>query len=164
MSVKSLLDPATSLILEEAILQEIKASLSYRQIANLCKRIGLFGAEKYFLKESGEELNHYQKIADYVNDRGDVAFIPDVPSPQVQVQSLRDALTVAYQMETALGALYEKWYLSVSGYDVTTAQFLLQFLEIQRTSIGEIADLIARLDQAQDDPAAIIVIDAELGD
>jgi ferritin len=44
-----------------------------------------------------------------------------------------------------------------------TAQFLLQFLEIQRKSIGEYGDLLARLQIADDNAAALLMIDNELG-
>ena len=164
MPIKSLLDPATDLILEEAILQEVTASLTYRQISNLCLRIGLLGTAKFFLGEAKEEMKHYQLIADYINDRGSVAFIPDIASPKTEVQSFRQAIETAYNMEVSLNRLYEKWYTSLLTYDVTTAQFMLQFLEIQRVSIGELGDIIASLDQFKDDPAVVIALDAKLGD
>ena len=44
-----------------------------------------------------------------------------------------------------------------------TAHFLLQFLEIQRKSIGEYGDWLSRLELAGDDKCAILIIDKELG-
>ena len=55
---------------------------------------------------------------------------------------------------------YADWYARA---DVTTQQFLLQFIEIQRKSIGEYGDLISRLDRSGDDECGIIIIDQELG-
>jgi ferritin len=164
MPVKSLLDPSTEILLEEAISQEIHASHLYKHLANQCQRLGLLGAAKYFLAESAEELTHYQKIADYVNDRGSVAFIPDIPAVTLPIKSLNDALLAAYNAEVALGQKYEQWYGMLCSSDVTTAQFLLQYLEIQRISIGDYGDLLARIDMVGADRAAILIIDSELGD
>ena len=44
-----------------------------------------------------------------------------------------------------------------------TQQFLLQFLEIQRKSIGEYGDWLSRLDRTGDDECGILIIDKELG-
>lgn len=164
MPVKSLLAPATEMILEEAIFQELSVSNVYKHVANQLQRIGFFGAAKYFLKESAEELNHYQKLAEYINDRGSVAHIPDIPSVVDKIATLRDALELAYSKEVSLGQFYEKWYSNLMTSDVTTAQFLLQYLEIQRTSIGEYGDLISRLDRADGDASAVLLIDQELGE
>jgi ferritin len=46
---------------------------------------------------------------------------------------------------------------------VTTQQFLLQFLETQRKSVGEYGDLLSRLAIVADDKCGLIIIDQELG-
>lgn len=162
--LKSLIDPAMEVLLEGAVFQELHASHTYKHLANQCQRIGLFGAAKFFRSESEEELKHYQKLADYINDRGSVAHLPDVPAIEAKVASLKDALAVAYEKEVSLGKLYENWYSTALTNDITTAQFLLQFVEIQRTSVGEYGDLISRLALAGDNPAAVLMIDTELGE
>jgi ferritin len=46
---------------------------------------------------------------------------------------------------------------------VTTQQFLLQFLELQRKSVGEYGDLMSRLMIVKGDRCGLIIIDQELG-
>ena len=50
-----------------------------------------------------------------------------------------------------------------SGFPVTQ-QFLLQFLAIQRKSVGEFGDLLARIGLVKGDNAGILQIDKELGE
>jgi ferritin len=57
---------------------------------------------------------------------------------------------------------YSRWY-SACNKDPVTAEFLLQFLRIQRKSVGEYGDLKSRLELAGDNRAAILQIDTELG-
>ena len=45
-----------------------------------------------------------------------------------------------------------------------TQQFLLQFLAIQRKSVGEFGDLLARIGLVKGDNAGILQIDKELGE
>lgn len=161
--IKSLLGIAANTVLTEAIAEELHASQLYKHLANQCQRIGLFGAAKKFRDESSDELTHYQLIADYMNDRGGVAMLPDIEAIDEPVTSLVGAIKSAYDAETSLGSKYAKWYSSILSVDPITAQFLLQFLEFQRKSIGEYGDWLSRLELAGDDRCAILIIDKELG-
>jgi ferritin len=47
--------------------------------------------------------------------------------------------------------------------DCVTAQFLLQFIEIQRKAVGEVKDILSLLNIAKDNSAALLEIDEKLG-
>ena len=160
MAIQNQLTPEVEQILTDAIHSELFASHLYRHLANQMQRIGYFGASKYFRDEAGDELEHYQRHADYMNDRGSVGPVPALADASDAVGSLRDALLLAYDTELQLQADYARWFAAV---DVVTQQHLLQFIEIQRKSVGEYADLITRLDRAGDDPCGILLIDQEMG-
>lgn len=163
MLVKSLLSKSIEAVLNEAVQSELYASHLYKHVANQLQRIGYFGAQKFFAGESADELTHYQKHADFLNDRGTVAKLPMLEAITDPVASLRDALEVAYETELQLGNDYARWYKACSD-DPTVQQYLLQFLEIQRAAVGEYGDLLARMDRAGDNEAAILMIDTELGE
>lgn len=159
-----MLIPHTSLlILQDAVHEELYASNLYKHLSNQCLRVGLFGSAKYFANESAEELTHYEKVAQYLNDRGSVAEIPAIEAFTKPISTLEMALNEAYNAEVTLGNKYSSWVLAIQGSDPTTMQFLLKFLKIQAESIGELADWKSRLTLAAGDPAAILLIDSELG-
>lgn len=164
MPVKSLLSKSVESMLNEAVHAELYASNLYKHVANQLQRVGYFGAQKYFAGESADELTHYQKLADYLNDRGTTAKIPAVEAMTESVGSLRDAIELAFQTELDLERNYSRWYKTVATDDPITAQFLLFYLEEQRVSVGKYGDLIARLDRAGDNEAALLMIDTELGE
>jgi ferritin len=153
---------AAEQILAEAVQAELRVSHLYKHVSNQCQRAGLFGAAKFFKNESKEELEHYEKLANYLNDRGSVATLPSIESFEEPIRALDSALQLAYNEEVALGNRYSKWYSTLLASDPTTAQFLLQFLEIQRLSVGEYGDLLARARLAGDNEAAILILDKEL--
>lgn len=150
--------------LNDAIHSELFASNLYKHVANQLQRLGYFGAQKFFLSESSDELGHYQKIVDYINDRGLVATVPQIEMQEEKVTSLRDALAIGFDTEKTLSEDYSEWFKQAFAEDVVTAQFFLQFIEHQRKSVGEYGDLLARLDRAGANEAALLMIDKELGE
>ena len=76
--LKDLLSTKIKEWLEKSIKSELTASHTYKHVANQLQRFGYFGGQKYFLKESADELTHYQLIADYCNDMGWVAPLPQI--------------------------------------------------------------------------------------
>lgn len=160
--LKKLLSKQAEAMLNEAVQSELYASHLYKHLSNQLQRIGYFGAQNHFASESADELGHYQKLADIMNDLGSAAAIPTIDAITDKVGSLRDALEIAYETEMQLGADYERWYKGCADAPLVQ-QALLQFLDIQRTSIGEYGDWLTRLDRAGQNEAAIILIDNELG-
>lgn len=160
--LKNLLSKSNEAALNEAVQAELYASHLYRHLANQLQRIGYFGAQKHFASESADELEHYQKIADFMNDMGSVAKVPMLEAITDKVASLQDALEIAYDTELQLGQDYERWFKAVADQPMVQ-QFILQFLGIQRTSIGEYGDLLTRLARAGQNEAGVLLIDQEMG-
>ena len=161
MPTKSLLPTQTPATLNAAIAAELYAANLYKHVANQMQRMGYFGAQKFLLTESAHELEHYQRLVDYMDERGAMADMPAVPAITETCSSLRDAIEIAYETELQLERDYVKWYQACPCE--ITRQFLLQFLEFQRKAVGEMSDWIARLDRCGTDNAAVLILDKELG-
>jgi len=159
---KSLLTPEIKNMLDEAIHGELYVSNLYKHLGNQLQRLGFFGAQKYFLNESKDELKHYQKIVDFQNDMGAVAKVPAIEAMTDTVGGLVDAIQIFYDNELELYYSYSDNYQTAAG-DPVVQQFLLQFLEIQRASVGEAADLLARCKLVEGDKCGLLIIDQELG-
>lgn len=149
-------------MLDDAVHSELYASNLYKHIANELQRIGYFGTNKFFLKESADELEHYQRHVEFQNDVGCVAKVPMIEAMNEPIKSLSDAIETGYETELELYNDYKKWYSQASS-DPVVQQFLLQFLEIQRTSVGEYGDLLSRIQLVDGDKAGMLLIDQELG-
>ena len=150
-------------MLDEAVHSELYASDLYKHLSNQVQRLGYLGAAKFFLKESKDELKHYQLHADFQNDVGAVADIPVVEAMREPIKTFSDAIETAYETELELYNNYKGWYSDASD-DPVVQQFLLQFLEIQRTSVGEYGDLLSRINLVDQDKAGMLLIDQELGE
>ena len=161
MPTPSLLSAESNKTLQSAVASELYASALYKSLANQLQKLGYFGAQKFFAAESAHELDHYQLIADYMSDMGGMAKVPTVPAPEEKIEGLRDSIEAAFDTELQLMRDYAQWYAECKCE--ITKQFLLQFIEHQRKSVGEFGDLISRLDRAGSDVCALLMIDTELG-
>lgn len=149
-------------MLDEAVHSELYASNLYKHIANQLQRLGYFGASKFFLNESADELKHYQLHVEFQNDVGTVAKVPMIEAMNETIETFSDAIETGYETELELLTNYQSWYLEAAD-DPIVQQFLLQFLEIQRTSVGEYGDLLSRIQLVDQDKAGMLLIDQELG-
>ena len=148
MPVKSLLSADDKKRAQEALENELKAHLTYRQFSASMQRAGYFGASVFFDKESGDEMEHYKDWEEFMDDRGDKPSL------------LKTAFEEGYKMELELGEFYEGFYDATD--DPTIKTFVMKYIETQRKSVGEYGDLLARLERCGDNQAALLMFDAEL--
>ena len=142
-TVPSLLSPTLKVALMRGLTQELVQASLWKSLANQMQKCGYFGTQKYFLKESEEELGHYQIIVDFFNDLGDMAEVPAIEAPTAKAEEIGDALVIAYNKEVEVYNLYKELYAIAQAEDSVVAQFLLQFLQIQKEAVGAYGDLIA---------------------
>ena len=150
MSVKSLLSPSMKKGMQEAVYIELYQSNLWKSLANQLQRLGFFGSQKYFLAESAEELTHYQMHVEFMNDMGDCADLPKIDAVNDKVKTIGDALEIGYEIELDVYNQYKEFYEKASSEDVVVAQYLLQFLEIQRKAVGHYGDLLAKYKVAEE--------------
>jgi ferritin len=162
MTPKMIISQECKDMLDDAVHSELYASNLYKHIANEVQRLGYLGTNKFFLKESKDELKHYQLHVKFQNDVGTVAKVPMIEAMDEPIKTLSDAIETGYETELQLYNDYKKWYGQASD-DPVVQQFLLQFLEIQRTSVGEYGDLLSRIQLVDGDKAGMLLIDQELG-
>jgi len=160
MSIK----PEVKKRLDEAVKHELTASNMYLNLAIQMQGVGYFGTQKYFESEASTEREHAKKITDYVNDMGGVSSILGVDSQMDKVTTLKDAFDIAMEAESDLLKFYVELYEEMEDEmkDCVTAQFLLQFIEIQRKSVGEVRDILSMIDRAGKNEAALLIVDSKL--
>ena len=162
---KTLIVPQSSIDKwQELAGEELYAHLLYTQLAANLQASGLFGAQKLFEHEADQELSHYKKVRDIVNNLGGLIFPTSSYKVTEKAENIGDALAIALATEIDLLSKYTtaKNFFSASD-DQASYQAVLEFIEIQTKSVGEISDLIIRYDIAKDSGAGILLFDQELG-
>lgn len=148
-NLKSLLSPSMRKGLQDAVYTELYQSNLWKSLANQLQRLGYFGSQKYFLAESAEELTHYQMHVEFMNDMGDCTDLPKIDAIADKVTDIGDALEIGYNTELDVYNQYKDFYKKAEDEDVSVAQYLLQFIEIQRKAVGHYGDLLAKYKVAE---------------
>ena len=162
MMKTSLLSASDKKKLNQAVEHELYASNFYKYAASCCQKYGLFGAQKFFEKESADELTHYYKLRDFFNDRGDEAEMPQIDAVDFKEGiDLMGILDAAYELEKDLGDFYNEFYFATK--DATVHARIQKFVKIQTKAIGEYGDLLARLSLVSECPGGLLIFDQELG-
>ena len=149
-NLKSLLSPAMKKGMQDAVYIELYQSNLWKSLANQLQKLGLFGSQKYFLAESAEELTHYQMHVEFMNDMGDCADLPKIDAVTDKVTDIGDALEIGYNTELDVYNQYKDFYEKAQDEDVSVAQYVLQFIEIQRKAVGHYGDLLAKYKIAEE--------------
>jgi len=148
--LKSLLSKDMKESMQDAVQVELQQASLWKSLANQMQRLGYFGSQKYFLAESAEELSHYQMHVEFMNDMGDCADLPKIDAINDKVKTIGDALEIGYEIELDVYNQYKEFYEKSTSEDVVVAQYLLQFLEIQRKAVGHYGDLLAKYKVAEE--------------
>lgn len=162
---KTLVVPAASIETWQSLAgEELYAHLLYTQLAANMQAAGLFGAQKHFEAEADDELSHYKKVRDIVNDFGGIIYPTSSYQITEKADNIGDALRAALDAERALMGKYD---LAKDSFeqadDEASYEAVLQFIKIQRKSVGDVMDLMARYDILGGDGAGILIFDQELG-
>jgi len=135
-------------LLLERISGEFRAFALYRSATNWCSDQGFMKASAFFKAESDDELKHAKIIEDLLTGFNIIFELPCSGIPQSEFKDLAEVLQKAYDMEYELYQAYEDLAAKILEMgELSTFQFLLQFLEIQRNSVIEYSDKINILEK-----------------
>lgn len=136
-----MLSEKTIKILTGRIRDEYTAHYYYRAAANWCQDMNYKKAAEFFKNEANDELEHAQKIQEYMVDFN---IQPSIPQAEIKhsFDNLIDIIEGAYKMELALMKEYNKNSTDLFTDDTTTFDFLTEFRVIQKGAVVEYNDLI----------------------
>lgn len=151
------------LLLDQAGM-ESNASAAYLSLAMWCNENGYFGCQSLFEKSSKEEMEHRDKILEYLSDFAEVGY-REVPAMKAQVwrdySSLLEVFKAVYNLEVTITKSVHALYSRVmSAEDWHTVSFLTWFLDEQRDAVATSADWVAKCQAAQD---CLLVFDEQMG-
>ncbi len=163
--VAQAMEPSLLEALQEHLMLELQASLSYWALAIWFGERDLRGFSNYFKLESESERQHAAQFADYLVARGQAVPLRDIPAPRQGWIGLEEILTAVFQMEADLTTSLQQIYaMAERSGDTRTTVFLDPLIQGQITSENEVAHLLGRVRFTQAQPAAMLIIDGELSD
>ena len=123
----------------------------------------LTGFAEHLRDEAKQEEQHAAKFADYLISRGQRPVLDTVEPPRQQWTDVEQVIANVFRMEADVTASVLQLYgTAEQDDDKRTTVFLDPVVDGQRISEHEAAYLLGRVRFAAGNPAAVMIIDAEL--
>ncbi len=149
--------------LQQHLAMELNASSAYWALAIWFAERDLRGFSRTFKAESDQERNHAGLFADYLIARGQPVVLGGINAPKQVWNDIEDVLTSVFQMEVDVTtSLHQLYALAEQSGDVRTTVFLDPLIDQQTASEDEAAHRLGRWRLAGGEPAAMLILDAEL--
>ena len=123
----------------------------------------LVGFAEHLRDEAKQEQEHAAKFADYLISRGQRPVLDTIEPPRQQWTDVEQVIANVFRMEADVTASVLQLYgTAEQDIDRRTTVFLDAIVDAQRLSEHEAAYLLGRVKFAAGNPAAVMIIDAEL--
>ena len=123
----------------------------------------LTGFAEHLRDEAKQEEQHAAKFADYLISRGQRPVLDTIEPPRQQWTGVEQVIANVFRMEADVTASVLQLYgTAEQDDDKRTTVFLDPVVDGQRISEHEAAYLLGRVKFAAGNPAAVMIIDAEL--
>ena len=123
----------------------------------------LTGFAEHLRDEAKQEEQHAAKFADYLISRGQRPVLDTIEPPRQQWTGVEQVIANVFRMEADVTASVLQLYNTAEkDIDRRTTVFLDPIVDGQRLSEHEAAYLLGRVKFAAENPAAVMIIDAEL--
>ena len=150
-------------VLQAHLNMERQSSAAYFAAAVWFAERELVGFAEHLRDEAKQEQEHAAKFADYLISRGQTVELDTIEPPRQQWADVEDVIANVFRMEADVTASVLQLYGTADqDLDRRTSVFLDPIVDDQRLSEHEAAYLLGRVRFAAGNPAAVMMIDAEL--
>ena len=142
---------------------ERQSSAAYFAAAIWFAERELTGFAEYLRNEGKQEQEHAAKFADYLISRGQTVELDTIAAPRQSWPDPEEVMANVFRMEADVTSSVLLLYsIAERASDQRTTVFLDPVVDDQRVSEHEAAYLLGRVKYANNERAAMMIIDAEL--
>ena len=142
---------------------ERQSSAAYFAAAIWFAERELTGFAEYLRNEGKQEQEHAAKFADYLISRGQTVELDTIEAPRQSWPDPEEVMSNVFRMEADVTSSVLLLYsIAERASDQRTTVFLDPVVDDQRVSEHEAAYLLGRVKYANNERAAMMIIDAEL--
>lgn len=142
---------------------EFYSSNLYLQMSSWAAHNGLEGCAAFLKGHAAEEMQHMQKLFDYVLETGGMPILGTIEAPKADYANLREVfeITLAHEKEIT-AAINDLVALSFENKDFSTFNFLQWYVAEQHEEENLFQSVIDKMDLLGDDPKNLFFIDREI--
>lgn len=152
-------------LLNLQINREYESAYIYKAMAQYFAQKNLNGFRNFFAVQAKEEMEHAQKIVDYINEQGGAVVLDAIAKPKAEYNSILEVFETALAHEqTVTGWVNELMKEAKDTEDYATELFLGWFVTEQIEEEDTFTSYVELLKFLNDDPVSIFLLDGKLGE
>lgn len=149
--------------LNEQINLEFYSSNVYLQMSSWCSKNGFSGAASFLLRHADEELEHMQKLFDYVSETGGLPLLGKIEAPRKEYASLKELFDVVFEHEKHVTAkINELVEVAFGEKDYSTFNFLQWYVAEQHEEEFLCNSILNKFKLLGEDGKSLYYIDKDL--
>ncbi|MDO5696081.1 MAG: ferritin [Eubacteriales bacterium] len=150
--------------LNEQINREYESAYIYKAMAQYFAQKNLNGFRHFFAEQAKEELEHGQKMIDYMNEQGANVVLTAIATPKADYDNTIEVFETALKHEKMVtGHINKLMRLAKDEHDYATEIFLGWFVTEQVEEEDSFTSLVDLLKFLDGDRASIYLLDQKLG-
>ncbi|EMI5489136.1 non-heme ferritin [Providencia stuartii] len=149
--------------LNEQLNLEFYSANLYLQMSAWCSDKGYEGAAAFLKAHSQEEMEHMQRLFDYLSDTGALPILGQIAAPPVAFNSIAEVFTLTYKHEQEITAEINKLaHLAMTTQDYSTFNFLQWYVAEQHEEEKLFKSILDKLDMVGESGKALFLLDKDL--
>lgn len=137
----------------------------YLQMSAWCSDKGLEGAASFLRSHSREEMEHMQRLFNYLSDAGALPVIGTIEAPPITFASVNDLFQQTYHHEQLItGKINELAHAAISSQDYSTFNFLQWYVAEQHEEEKLFKTVLDKLGMLENSSNGLFLIDKDLGE
>ena len=135
----------------------------YLQMSAWCADKGFEGAASFLKKHSREEMEHMQRLFDYLSDTGALPVLGSIEAPPVTFESLSDVFAQTYEHEQLItGKINELAHAAMTTHDYSTFNFLQWYVAEQHEEEKIFKTVLDKLGMLENSSNGAFLLDKDL--
>ncbi len=152
-------------VLNKQINYELSAWYNYLAMQAWFENANWAGFARWMKMQASEELEHANRIFEFIHDRGGSVELESVAKPSATYKTPRAVFTRAAEMERQnTKAIHACYALAVEEKDYATQSHLKWFIDEQVEEEKITREIEALLEMAGDEQSAIFMLNRQLGE
>lgn len=149
--------------LNEQINLEFYSSNVYLQMSSWCSKNGFAGAANFLLRHADEELEHMQKLFNYVSETGGLPLLGKIEAPRKEYASLKELFDEVLAHEKHVTASINKLVeVTFEAKDYSSFNFLQWYVAEQHEEEFLFNSILNKFKLLGEDGKALYYIDKDL--
>lgn len=149
--------------LNEQLNLEFYSANLYLQMSAWCGDKGFEGASSFLKAHSQEEMQHMQRLFDYLDDTGSLPVLGAIAAPPIDFDSLADVFKLTYEHEQLITAkINELAHAAMALQDYSTFNFLQWYVAEQHEEEKLFRSILDKLALVKASEGGLFFIDQDL--